>query len=101
MMARPHDDVMVELLRDDPVVAAELLNSVLADGDQAELMVTLRQLAKAFGGVRHVAVEAHLNPTQLYRALSEPGNPKLSSLRAILGVMGLRLAVQPIERTKT
>jgi probable addiction module antidote protein len=85
---------MAELFREDPAYAVELLNNILEDGDQSELLITLRQLAKAFGGVQSVAEKAHLNPTQLYRTLSAEGNPGLSSLSAILKVMGLRLAVQ-------
>ncbi|KIH81036.1 DNA-binding protein [Pseudomonas batumici] len=53
-------------------------------------------MAEAFGGVRGVAKAAELNPTQLYRTLSAEGNPAVSSLTAILRVMGLRLAVQPL-----
>jgi len=74
-----------------------VINGVLEDGDQAELLIVLRQLAQAFGGVQAVAQQAHLNPTQLYRTLSPKGNPALSSLTAILKAMGLRLAVQPID----
>ena len=74
-----------------------MINGVLEDGDQAELLIVLRQLAQAFGGVQAVAQQAHLNPTQLYRTLSPKGNPALSSLTAILKAMGLRLAVQPID----
>lgn len=62
-----------------------------------ELLVVLRQMAKAFGGVQAVAEQARLNPTQLYRTLSPKGNPALSSLSAILRAMGLRLAVQPLK----
>jgi probable addiction module antidote protein len=91
---------MAELYRKDPELAAHLLNEVLADGDQDELLITLRQMALAFGGVRSVAEAADLNPTQLYRTLSADGNPALSTLRAILETMGLRLAVQPIKRRK-
>lgn len=40
---------------------------------------------------------ANLNPTPLYRTLSEQGNPELRSLQAILKAMGLRLAVRRIE----
>ena len=47
MKDRSHDDAMVELFRDDPVVAAASLNAILADGDQGELLVTLRQMAEA------------------------------------------------------
>jgi probable addiction module antidote protein len=96
MKSRPHDDAMAELYRGDPAFALDVINGILEDGDQAELLVVLRQMAQAFGGVPAVAEQANLNPTQLYRTLSPKGNPALSSLSAILKAMGLRLAVQPL-----
>lgn len=96
MRDRAHDDTMAELFREDPKLAVETLNSILEDGSQGELLITLRQMTKAFGGVPKVAEQAHVNPTQLYRTLSLSGNPAVSNLSAILKVMGLRLAVQPI-----
>jgi len=96
MKSRSHEEAMAELYRGDPAFALEVLNSILADGDQAELLIALRQMTKAFGGVPAVAAQAQLNPTQLYRTLSPQGNPGLSSLVAILRAMGLRLAVQPL-----
>ncbi|MEB0141241.1 MULTISPECIES: addiction module antidote protein [unclassified Undibacterium] len=96
MKSRAHDDAMTELYRDDPDFALQVINSILEGGDQAELLVVLRQMAGAFGGVRALAEKAHLNPTQLYRTLSPTGNPALSNFSAILKVMGLRLAVQAI-----
>ncbi|MGO8759589.1 MAG: DNA-binding protein [Terracidiphilus sp.] len=97
MRDRAHDEAMAEQLREDPAYAVELLNSILEDGDQSELLIVLRQMAKAFGGVQSVAEKADLNPTQLYRTLSEDGNPALSSLTAILKAMGLRLAVERVR----
>lgn len=97
MRDRPNDEAMAELLQEDPAYALALLNSILEDGDQGELLIVLRQMTKAFGGVQTVAEKAHLNPTQLYRTLSEEGNPALSSLTAILRAMGLRLAVERIH----
>lgn len=94
MRDRTHDEAMAEVFRDDPAYAVQLLNSLLEDGDQSELLITLRQMTQAFGGVQTVAETAHLSPTQLYRTLSPNGNPVLSSLSAILKAMGLRLAVQ-------
>jgi len=94
---RRYDEAVVEVFQADPAVAVELLNSILADGDQAELLIALRQMTKAFGGVTAIAEKANLNQTQLYRTLSENGNPALTSLAAILKAMGLRLAVQPIK----
>ena len=97
MRDRIHDEAMAELLKADPAYALELLNSILEDGEQGELLIVLRQMTKAFGGVQDVAKKANLNPTQLYRALSEQGNPELRSLSAILKAMGLRLAVEKVR----
>ena len=97
MRSRPHDVAMAEFFQQDPAFALDLLNSILADGNQDDLLIALRQMAMAFGGVRAVAELAELNPTQLYRTLSADGNPSLSSLTAILRTMGLRIAVEPIE----
>ncbi len=96
MRSRANDEAMAELYRSDPALALDVINSILADGTQAELMTVLRQLAQAVGGVQLVAEQAHLNPTQLYRTLSPRGNPALSSLTAVLKAMGLCLAVQPL-----
>ncbi len=97
MRSRANDDAMSELYREDPAFAMRVMNSVLEDGDQPGLLVLLRQLTSAFGGVQAIAARAKLNPTQLYRTLSERGNPELSTLMAILGAMGLRLTVQQID----
>ena len=83
MKDRSHDAAMAEVFRSDPAYAVELLNSILEDGEQAELLIALRQMAEAFGGVRSVAKSAELNPSQLYRTLSEKGNPEVRSLTAI------------------
>lgn len=93
----PHDESMAELFQEDPAYALELLNNILEDSEQGELLIALRQMTKAFGGVQSVAEKANLNPTQLYRTLSEESNPALSSLAAILKAMGLRLAVERVH----
>jgi probable addiction module antidote protein len=95
MRDRPHDEGMAEVYRKDPAFAVEMLNDILADGDQSELLIALRQMAQAFGGVQAVAEKADLNPTQLYRTLSADGNPSLKSLAAILRALGLQLTVRP------
>jgi probable addiction module antidote protein len=100
MNDRAHDEAMAEAFRVDPGYAVQLINIILEDGDQRELLIALRQMTKAFGGVQTVAETANLSATQLYRTLSPNGNPVLSSLSAILKAMGLRLAVQPVEPPK-
>ena len=90
---------MAELFHEDPAFAALYLTDLLEDGEQADLLIALRQMARAFGGVASIAGRAHLNPTQLYRTLSAQGNPELRSLTAVLKAMGMRLSVQPIAAT--
>jgi probable addiction module antidote protein len=96
MRDRSNDDAMADVFRKDPAYAAEMLNAIFEDGDQSELLIALRQMTKAFGGLTTVAERAKLNRTQLYRTLSEQGNPEIRSLIAVLKTMGLRLAVHPI-----
>lgn len=85
------------MFRNDPVLAAEYLNDVLDTGDEVDLMLALRSLSKAFGGIQEVARRADANPNTMYRTLSKQGNPSLKTLRAILAAMGLRLSVQQIR----
>ena len=89
MKSRPNDEAMAEIYRDDPDLALHVINSILEDGDQAELLIVLRQMTKAFGGVPTVTEKANLNPTQLYRTLSPSGNPALRNFSAILIIIKL------------
>jgi probable addiction module antidote protein len=91
-----HEDATIASFKQDPEYAAEYLNTVLDDGTQEELMLALRRIATAYG-MKDVAETAKLNPKTLYRTLSPSGNPELKSFQAILGAMGMRLAVTPIS----
>jgi len=94
---RTHEEASLEMFRNDPELAADYLNSVLADWDESDLMLALRSLSKAYGGMQEIARHAEVNAHTLYRTLSEQGNPELKTLSAILKAMGMRLAVQPIQ----
>ena len=98
-VSRDHDEATVESLRKDPKFAVEYLNAVLQDGDEQELMVAMRRIADAMGGVPHLASKTKLNATTLYRTLSKKGNPGLRSTTSMLKAMGLRLAVQLIGKS--
>jgi len=99
MKDRAHDDAIGELFREDADFAMRYLNETLEKGDQADLLIALRQMTKAFGGVPTIAKKAHLNTTQLYRTLSSEGNPELRSFTAVLKAMGMRLAIEPLHHT--
>jgi probable addiction module antidote protein len=99
LASRSHEEATVESFRRDPSFAAEYLSGVLADGDEQELMVALRRVTEAYGGISKLAGKAKLNVTTLYRTLSPRGNPELKSMNSILKAMGLRLAVRPIGKS--
>ena len=92
----PYEDWLIERLR-DPEEAAGYLEAVIDEGNQAALMLALRQIAKANGGIAVVARRAKLTREATYRMLSKSGNPELRSLNSILGAAGLRLSVKPMR----
>lgn len=93
-----NEDALIQSLRDDPAFAADYLNSVLTDGDQEELMLALRRVAQAVGGMQAVAETAKLNPKTLYRTLSPQGNPELRSFMSILHAVGMKMSIVPSEQ---
>jgi len=78
----------------DPDEAAAYLNAALEEGSQDVFLLALRDVARA-RGITQLARETYLNRENLYRMLTEKGNPQLSSLTILLDAMGLRLAVEP------
>lgn len=94
---RPHTEATIKSFRHDPKFAAAYLNAILKDGDQQELLIALRYMSEAFGGVHRVAGRARLNSTTLYRTLSPRGNPELKSFVGVLKAMGMRLSIEPLH----
>lgn len=90
-----HDEAMVQSLRADPELAVEYLKAALeADDDPKILLMALRWIAEARGGIAQVAKRAGIERESLYRALSPRGNPRLSTLIAVAKAVGLRLTVE-------
>lgn len=91
-----NDEVIVQQLRDDPEFAAEYLKAAMDDSDEPKvLLLALRQIAEARGGMASIARQAGVERESLYRALSPRGNPRLSTLLAVTKAMGLMLTVEP------
>lgn len=90
-----HDEAMVKELRDDPEFAIEYLRAALEEDDEPMvLLIALRHVAEARGGIAKVAKAAGVERESLYRALSGRGNPRWSTLAAVLKAVGLRLTVE-------
>jgi probable addiction module antidote protein len=92
-----HDEAIIRRLRKDPDFAAEYLKAALEDEDEHRvLLIALRHLAQA-QGIAKVAKAAGIERESLYRALSEHGNPRLSTLVAVTKAIGLRLTVEATQ----
>jgi probable addiction module antidote protein len=70
------------------------------DGDVEALLIALRNIAEARGGMGQLAKKTHLNRQNLYQVLSKKGNPTLDTFELILKGLGYRLTIQPDEREK-
>jgi len=91
-----HDDKMIQLLRRDSKFAAEYLKAAIEDEDDPQiLLIALRRIAEAKGGISEVARKAGVERESLHRALSGRGNPRFSTLSAVAKAVGLRLTVEP------
>ena len=88
-----HRERLIEELRADPELSAEYLNAAAEDGDPHVYLTALRTVAEA-QGMAKVAKAAGVPRESLYRALSSGGNPRFSTLHAILKAAGLKMAVQ-------
>ena len=91
-----NEKVIVEQLRQDPEFAAEYLKAAMEDSEEPRvLLIALRHLAQA-RGIAKVAKKAGIERESLYRVLSSRGNPRLSTLIAVIKALGLSLTVEPI-----
>jgi probable addiction module antidote protein len=92
-----HNEWVVRELREDPEFAAKYLKAAMEDTDEPRvLLIALRRIAEARGGIAQVARKAGVERESLHRALSERGNPRFSTLAAVAKAVGLRLTVEPV-----
>jgi probable addiction module antidote protein len=96
-----HDAMMKRKLGADDEFAAEYLKAAIEDGQEPKvLVIALRRIAEARGGLSKIAKAAGIERESLYRALSARGNPRLSTLVAVTRAMGFVLTVEschPVE----
>jgi probable addiction module antidote protein len=90
-----HDEYMIRELREDPEFAVEYLKVALEDTENpGVLLIALRRIAEARGGIAKVAKAAGIQRESLYRALSAKGNPRLSTINAVAKAVGLKLTLE-------
>ena len=90
-----HTDYVRRWLADDNNAVA-LLDAAFTGGDEGDIMYALREVAMAKEGVAGVAEATGLSRETLYRTLSRSGNPRLSTLLAVMRAAGVRLKVESV-----
>ena len=84
-------------LRNDKGYSAAYLSAALADSMEA-FLIALRDVAEAQKGMGRIAALAGVNRENLYRMLSQNGNPRLDSLIPVLKALDFSLVVEINER---
>ena len=75
-------------------MAAGYLTASFEEGEEAFLLA-IKDVAEACGGIAPLAKKTRLNREGLYDMLSENGNPRLSSLSAIIDALGMKVEFMP------
>lgn len=89
------NECVIQELRADPEFAIAYLKEALNDTEYpGVLLIALRRIAEARGGIAKVAKAAGIQRESLYRALSAKGNPRLSTINAVAKAVGLRLTLE-------
>jgi probable addiction module antidote protein len=81
-----------------PEARAAYLEAAFEDGDPTLITHALGDVARAIG-MSAVAKEAGITREGLYKALSDSGDPRLSTLLGVTKALGLQLSIRPAEPT--
>lgn len=73
---------------------AEYLNTVLEEGNNADLINAIGHIAKAIGMTK-IAEETGMSRPSLYKALSDGAKPQFSTIMKVLKAIGGKIQVNP------
>ena len=79
---------------DSNEMIAEYLNIVLEEGDDAQVIVAIGNIAKAIGMTK-IAEETGMSRPSLYKALSDGAKPQFSTIMKVLRAVGGQIRVYP------
>lgn len=95
---RSYREWVIDSLHDREEAAVYLqvaLDEFQNDGDIEALLLALRNVAEAQGGVSILAQKANLNRESLYKTLSSGGNPQFGTMGKVLKGLGFKLLICP------
>jgi probable addiction module antidote protein len=94
---RIFEEVQIEHYKKHPkdlkIYIAVALEEFQKDGDEEAFLSALALAAKVRGGFGKVAKTSGISREHLYRALSEKGDPRLSTFVQVIQSLGLSLKV--------
>ncbi len=96
MAARNFEELLTKRLQ-DPKEAVAYLNTALLEVDEKDkesqkvLLLVLRDIVNARGGISEIAEKTGLGRESLYKTLSLKGNPQFSTVLSIVRAVGLEL----------
>lgn len=98
-VTKNYDDWLIDKLKDHNEAAEYLQGAMIEyqEDDNAEaLLLAIRNVAIAQGGISTLAEKSNLSRESLYRTLSSQGNPRLSTLHTVLHALGFELAIKTV-----
>ena len=81
---------------DSNEMIAEYLNTVLKDGNDAEIITAIGHIAKAIGMTK-IAEKTGLSRPSLYKALSDGAKPQFATILKVLKAIGGQIQVNPMN----
>ncbi|MCK9449011.1 MAG: putative addiction module antidote protein [Bacteroidales bacterium] len=81
---------------DSKEMIAEYLNTVLEDGNDAEIITAIGHIAKAIGMTK-IAEITGLSRPSLYKALSDGAKPQFATIMKVLKAVGGQIQVNPMN----
>ena len=79
---------------DSNEMIAEYLNTVLEEGNDAEIVSALGNIAKAIGMTK-IAEQTGMSRPSLYKALSEGAKPQFSTIMKVIKAVGGQIHINP------
>jgi probable addiction module antidote protein len=86
-------------LVDDAAIAQYLTEALCAD-DAAHFQDALQVVARA-RGMAQIAEASGLGRESLYKALKPGAHPRFDTVQRVLGALGVRLIIEPLEQPGT
>ncbi|MRT16121.1 putative addiction module antidote protein [Vitellibacter sp. q18] len=81
---------------DNNEMIAEYLNTVLEEGDTADMITAIGHIAKAIGMTK-IAEETGLSRPRLYKALSDGAKPQFATVMKVLKAIGGQIQINPVQ----